>query len=125
MTKRLYFIAVLTSAGVVLGSVIWFIVYSIVYTPDIEFNGPASLGLGLTLVAGGLVFGLVGISVYAHKNTNRLFLKAFIVWVMSGFITCLVLGYVIGKYEISHTGYCVEKSPRGTCLDEKGFFLFE
>ena len=51
--------------------------------------------------------------------------NVFMLCVVSGMIACLTLGYVISKYEIQHTGHCVEEGPNNTCLDEKGFFLFD
>ncbi len=124
MVKNIYFPAVIVCLGVIVGAISWFVIYSIVYTPAIEFDGPAGLALGLSMIASGLLFGILGMSMYLYKNPTRKFKNSLLLCIATGLFVCVLLGYVVSKYEIQHTARCVEEGPNNTCLDEKGFFLF-
>lgn len=94
-------IAALTAAGTLLGAVVWFVIYTVVSTRAIEFDGPAGLQLGLSMVGFGFVFGMVNILMYGRKKPMRWWLKAFGVMAITGFFICSFVVPSLAKYEIN------------------------
>ena len=99
MNKNI-FISILTSLGVLIGGLVWLVIYNLNYTSSIGFDGPAGGTLGLSLVAGGSIFGIQSI-LYAVRRKHASFLKVLPVFLASGLVTCVLIGLAIGKYSMS------------------------
>jgi hypothetical protein len=93
-------IPICTFLGVLLGSVTWLIVYSLTVTEAIDFDGPAALLLGVSLVSGGFILGFASI-VYTERKkrfTFRQSLGIFSIFLVTGLLSCIMVGLPIYEY---------------------------
>jgi hypothetical protein len=67
MNKLIKLLA-LTSLGCFVGWLAWLPIYLSHRTPDIEFDGPASLGMILSTALGAIIFSVFGIVLIARKK---------------------------------------------------------
>lgn len=91
---------IFTTLGVIVGGVVWLVIYDLNHTTSIGFDGPAGLMLGISLVVGGFTFGAPSV-IYTIRKKHASFPKAAIFFLMSGFAVCILIGLVTSNYAMS------------------------
>lgn len=112
MRYKLRFLVLFEIIGVVLSGGIWLAVYHASWTPALDFDGPALLGMILTLTAGWLLFTLVGLALYLRGNRSKKITQAMVVVILCGLITGVVTGYTLTNYASSKYSSFCERHPK-------------
>lgn len=93
--KKGSIVHIATAFGVLVGGIVWALIYESRFG-SIEFNGPASLGMGIGLIGGGIAIGVIGV---AHDlKYKESFMKTFGVFIASITVSALLIGAVLGSY---------------------------
>lgn len=95
-----YIVPSFTALGVLVGGIVWLVIYSLNHTASSGFDGPAGLMLGLSMAASGFIFGMLSI-IYAIRNKYISFLKAFVLFLVSGLLSGVLIGFFISNYAMS------------------------
>lgn len=102
-----------TFSGVLVGGLIWLLIYSVNATDAIEFDGPAGLLLSLSMIGGGFILGFIGVTIATRGKKQKLnqALMTLGIFLLSGFISCILVGlpisaYAQNKYSYYHAVLC-------------------
>jgi hypothetical protein len=103
MNKRTFILCfVLPALGTALGGIIWSFAYIAVHKPGIEFDGPAGSTLTMSLIAGWLLFSMIGITLMVRQRGISIVKTAARTILIVGLVFGIALGYCISTYMMQY-----------------------
>lgn len=93
--------------GVLIGGTAWFIIYTLNRTESIEFDGPAGVILGISMIATGSVSSLISIIIWIKEQTRtaRQVATAAVICFVAIMVSSAVVGLLIGNYAKNNDGH--------------------